>query len=132
MKEVWLLTSGTYSDYSVECACATEELADALCERENAARRQDFRDELQVERIPLLEEMPEPGHIEWASTVWMWPDMTIRNQITWSYPINPWPDEQVDIEQGEFSNGQGFTARGPDRDTVERLRAEWVAGKIKS
>jgi len=132
MKEIWLLTSGSYSDYSVECACATEELANELCERENAARRQDYRDELGVECFPLLEEMPRPGQIEWASTVWLTSDMTISRQHTWSYPIDPWSAQPVDAEQGEFTNGMGFTARGPDRDTVERQRAEWVAGKIQN
>jgi len=130
MKEIWLLTSGSYSDYSVECACATEKLANALCERENAVRRKDHRDELQVESFPLLEEMPGASYTEWAAAVWLNPDLTICRQNEYSYVMNPW--EEPAAAQEETANGLVFTARGPDRDTVERLRAEWVAGKIKN
>lgn len=52
MKTVWIVTSGSYSDYRIEKVFSTEELAEAWCA--------DMRDGYQIEEWDIDDIKPEP------------------------------------------------------------------------
>ena len=56
MKSIWLVESGSYSDYRVDYICATEEIANLLAERINKRRTYD---QASVQKSGIIESLEE-------------------------------------------------------------------------
>lgn len=56
MSDIWIVTSGSYSDYAVHCAFETMEAADAYAE---AMKMNEDDQHYRVERIDLNPPLPE-------------------------------------------------------------------------
>lgn len=53
MKNVYAITSGEYSDYSVHCVCPTKEDADQVAEKLNSIK-EAYRDSFMVLELPMV------------------------------------------------------------------------------
>ncbi len=60
MKRLWAVSSGSYSDYRVECVCATEKIAEAIVKmREREGDSGGFSDHCSIEEMRVYDEVPQ-------------------------------------------------------------------------
>lgn len=125
-KSVWAVSSGSYSDYGVSYICATEELANALCDRINALRKYD---ESFVEEFAFVERL---GDARISTIFRVQVDRNGTETRRWSYVDTdaaggPEPDDEVN-ELGA-GNVMASSVRGYDvalkaaRDKLASLKA---------
>lgn len=133
-RTIYLVSTGSYSDYRVELAFEINELAKAYCERENPFRQYS---ELYVETLELHDQLPEPGTRIFQMYTRVNPDRTIRDSSTDNYTLgNPmevsWEPEnglEVDIRtvaDGDLFGVIAISVRGTDWDEVKTRHDQLV------
>lgn len=113
MPDLFVISTGSYSDYRVVCAAPDEPTAVALAARINEHPMR-FHDEARVERIPMVGRLDElkPVQLFEVSVEW---DGTEHDRTT--YYAYPW-------DQGGVSRIGGWGAFGvSDRGYDEALKA---------
>lgn len=59
MSRIWVVSSGQYSDYRVECVCATREIAESVAAmRRESSRSQGWAADLDVEELFMYTDAP--------------------------------------------------------------------------
>ena len=79
---IWLISSGSYSDYGVAYTAATKELAEQIAAALNAGRRSTY-DEYEVEERRHFTAMPEVWTRHAVQARWN-PDFTLSGELTLS------------------------------------------------
>lgn len=97
MKKVWVVSSGSYSDYRVHAAFATEEQAEAAAEAADKADGSNYTRDYFVEELPWYPkgENPEPITVHRMSAV-LW------DNGTYDTPAYSLDDAKMEFQHYQF------------------------------
>lgn len=135
MDKVWLVTTGSYSDYSVIVAFASKELADQF-----AATKPDL---YAVEDFPFLDRMPAPAKTVWSAQALIRNGMICESDSSWEWSdaLDEWdswgtnPTEYSPSIHRSVTTTTGgsivrLQVRGPAREEVRRRLKQLVADEL--
>lgn len=132
MKTMWVISSGSYSDYRVQAVCDSKETAETIVARANADRSGGYRSEYEVEELVYMDD-PKVQKVETLRlSVTIWDDGT-ETQDTQAYDVE-WPfDSLYGLTECEWRwvrapvhDGKGgrLDIRGTDHERVRKVFGE--------
>lgn len=131
MTDIYLLTSGSYSDYSVEAVFTDKAEAERVAEVLNQSSYESYG----VEDFPLVSERMEHvlqlqlNFTDTAAYGWSRPPVERYMEAERIRRIFPWQEESCDFRS--HTSAFGFVVEGTDIERVRKVyserRAEWIA-----
>ena len=130
-RRVWLVVTGSYSDYQVECAAASEADGEQIAATINASG--SGYEGARVESVPLVTPPVHPVTVYRAS-VTVWDDGRVEHHELWQYARWPWEHEAsrpvrwrwVRAPMYEGKGGR-LDVTGTDRERVFKVASDRAA-----